>query len=349
MVKYNHGEKRKRSWVKILLVTAITLIVLAGLTIFVGWKYVTGNLEAANPKGSSQEITIEKGLSVGQIGTQLEHAGLIRKAWAFQRYVQIRGGEQYMQAGTYTLSPSQSTPAIVEQLTHGKVATKLVTILPGQRLDQVRTSLINQGFSEADVDAALEPAQYENLAVMADKPKGASLEGYLYPDSFQRTSSTTPKDIIQQSIGLMGRQLTAERKAKFQQQGLTTYQAIILASIVEKEVVTQTDRAQAAQVFIKRIRLGVSLGSDITAFYGSELAGRGQDVTYDSPYNTRIHTGFPPTPVSNVSAVSLDAVANPASTDWLFFVAGDDGVTHFSRTVEEHNALVKQYCQKLCQ
>lgn len=349
MAKYNHGEKRKRSWVKILLLTFITLIVLAGLTLFAGWRYVTSNLEPVNPKGSSQEVTIEKGLSVGQIGTQLEKAGLIRKAWAFQRYVQIRGGAAYMQAGTYTLSPSQSTPAIVEQLTHGKVATKLVTILPGQRLDQIRTSLINQGFSEADVDAALEPTQYENLAVLADKPKGASLEGYLYPDSFDRTSSTKAKDIVEQSIGLMSRQLTTERKAKFAQQGLTTYQAIILASIVEKEVVTQADRAQAAQVFIKRIHLGVSLGSDITAFYGSELAGLGQDVTYDSPYNTRIHTGFPPTPVSNVSAVSLDAVANPASTDWLFFVAGDDGVTHFSRTVEEHNVLVKQYCQKLCQ
>jgi len=349
MAKYTKGEKSKRSWVKTLVLAIVVLIALAALTAFAGWQYVLTNLKPVDPKGISQEITIDKGLSVGQIGTQLERAGLIRKAWAFQRYVQVRGGAGYMQAGSYTLSPSQSTPSIVEQLTHGKVATKLVTILPGQRLDQIRTSLINQGFSEADVDAALEPTQYENLAVMADKPKGASLEGYLYPDSFERTNSTTAKEIIEQSIGLMGRQLTAERKAKFAQQGLTTYQAIILASVIEKEVVTQSDRQQAAQVFIKRIQLGISLGSDITVFYGSELAGRGQDINFDSPYNTRIHTGFPPTPVSNVSSVSLDAVANPASTDWLFFVAGDDGVTHFSRTVEEHNALVKQYCQKLCQ
>lgn len=349
MTKYDQGKVRKRSWAKILILSVLTLVVVAALTAFAGWRYVMSNLEPLDPKGTSQEITIEKGLSVGEIGAQLEKAGLIRKAWAFQRYIQLKGGEGYIQAGTYTLSPSQSIPAVVEQLTHGKVATRLVTILPGQRLDQIRTSLINQGFSEVAVDAALEPAQYENLAVLADKPKGASLEGYLYPESFERTSSTTAKDIVEQSINMMGRQLTATRKAKFEQQGLTTYQAIILASIVEKEVVTQSDRAQAAQVFIKRIHLGISLGSDITAFYGSELAGQGQDVTYDSAYNTRLHSGFPPTPVSNVSAVSLDAVANPASTDWLFFVAGDDGVTHFSRTVEEHNALVKQYCQKLCQ
>lgn len=349
MMKYTQGEKRKRSWIGKLLMAVVILIVLALIVLFAGWRYVTSNLVPVDSKGAAREITIKQGSSVAQIGTQLEKAALIRKAWAFRYYVQIRGGASYLQAGTYTLSPSQSTPAIVEQLTHGKVATQLVTILPGQRLDQVRTSLINQGFSEASVDAALEPTQYEKLAVLADKPKGASLEGYLYPDSFQRTSSTTAKDIVEQSINLMGRQLTTVRKEKFAQQGLTTYQAIILASIVEKEVVTQSDRAQAAQVFIKRTQLGVSLGSDITAFYGSELAGLGQDVTYDSSYNTRIHSGFPPTPVSNVSAVSLDAVANPASTDWLFFVAGDDGVTHFSRTVEEHNALVQQYCQKLCQ
>lgn len=343
------AEKHSRSWFGVALISLAIVAVGIALGGFVGWRYVASNLAAVDPKGSSREITIEQGLSVGQIGEQLEAAGLIRQGWAFQRYVQFRGGAEYLQAGTYTLSSSQSTPAIVEQLTHGKVATKLVTILPGQRLDQVRTSLINQGFSEASVDAALEPSQYENIAVLADKPKGASLEGYLYPESFQRTNTTTAQDIIEQSIRLMGRQLTAERKKGFEQQGLTTYQAIILASIVEKEVVTQADRNQAAQVFIKRTALGVSLGSDITAFYGSELAGRGQDVTYDTPYNTRIHTGFPPTPVSNVSTSSLDAVANPANTDWLFFVAGDDGVTHFSRTVEEHNALVKQYCHKLCQ
>lgn len=349
MAQYTHGEKRKRSWLGRVLIALVIVAALGALALFIGWRFVTSNLVPVDPKGSAQEITIEQGLSVGQIGEQLEKAGLIRKAWAFQRYVQFRGGASYLQAGTYTLSPSQSTPAIVEQLTHGKVATQLVTILPGQRLDQVRTSLVNQGFSEASVDAALEPTQYESLAVLADKPKGASLEGYLYPESFERTNTTTAKDIIEQSIVLMGRQLTTERKQKFEQQGLTTYQALILASIVEKEVVTQTDRAQVAQVFIKRIQSGISLGSDITAFYGSELAGAGQDVTYDTPYNTRIHTGFPPTPVSNVSTVSLDAVASPASTDWLFFVAGDDGVTHFSRTVEEHNALVKQYCHVLCQ
>ncbi len=349
MARYRQGEKKKRSWVGALLLTLLVLVVLAGLALFVGWRYAISNLSPANPSGSAQEVTIKQGLSVGQIGQQLEKEDLVRKAWAFRLYVQLRGGANYLQAGTYTLSPSQSTQSIVEQLTHGKVATRLVTILPGERLNQVRASLINQGFSEADVDAALEPTQYEGLAVLADKPKGASLEGYLYPDSFQRTATSTAKDIVEQSIAGMGRMLTPARKAGFERQGLATYEALILASIVEKEVVTAADRAQAAQVFIKRTKLDMQLGSDVTAFYGSELAGVGQDVTYDTPYNTRLHAGLPPTPISNISAVSLDAVANPSATDWLFFVAGDDGTTYFSRTLQEHETLVKRYCIKLCQ
>lgn len=342
-------KKQSARWIRVLVVSLISLIFLAAVGAFAGWRYAMLKLEPVSASASSQEVKIAEGASVSQIGEQLEKQGIIQKAWAFRLYVQLKGAAGYLQAGTYSLSPSQSVQAVVEQLTHGKVATRLVTILPGQRLDQIKSSLINQGFAESDVTAALEPTQYENLAILADKPKGASLEGYLYPESFERTTNTTAKQIVEQSLAAMGSVLTASRVQGFQKQGLTTYQAIIIASIVEKEVVTTSDRNQAAQVFIKRLNSGISLGSDVTAFYGSELAGMGQDVTYDTPYNTRIHTGLPPTPISNVSAVSLDAVANPAQTDWLFFVAGDDGVTHFSRTAAEHEALVQKYCHVLCQ
>ncbi len=86
----------------------------------------------------------------------------------------------------------------------------------------------------------------------------------------------------------------------------------------------------------------------MTAFYGALHDGLAPSLTYDSPYNTRLHTGLPPGPISNVSESSLQAVAHPAATDWLYFVAGDDGVTHFAKTLDEHNANVSQYCHKLC-
>lgn len=346
---YYQGKTPRRSHTRRIITGGIIFVVLAVAAAGVAVQLFQSALRPVSSDQFTHEVTIASGSSVQTIGSMLEKQGLIRRSWAFQRYVQLKKASAYLEAGTYEFSPSQSTQEIVSELTHGKVATKLVTILPGQRLDQIKRSLINQGFTEEEVAAAMDPAQYRSLAIMADVPAGASLEGYLYPDSYQRTNSTTATDIVSASLTEMSRHLTPDIQQGMKAQGLTTYQGVILASIVEKEAVTQSDRQQAAQVFIKRLGAGISFGSDVTAFYGSELAGMGQDVTYDTPYNTRIHTGFPPTPISNVSAVSLDAVAHPATTDWLFFVAGDDGVTHFSRTEAEHNALVKQYCKILCQ
>jgi UPF0755 protein len=103
-----------------------------------------------------------------------------------------------------------------------------------------------------------------------------------------------------------------------------------------------------AQVFLTRLHQGMSLGSDVTAFYGSIAAGKSPSLHYDSPYNTLLHTGLPVGPISTVSESSLKAVANPAQTNWLYFVAGDDGMTHFSNTLQQHQDNIAQYCHKLC-
>ena len=324
------------------------LIVLLLLAVGVTWRFYTENLKPVSKNAQTKTIVIESGATPASIASLLHDEGIIRNAWTFERYVQSKNVSGDLQAGTYNLSPSQSVSDIVAQLTHGKVTTELVTVLPGQRLDQIRQTLINDGFKESDVDDALQASLYENNAALVDKPTGNSLEGYLYPESFLRTADTNPRVIVQESIAEMQKHLTPDLRAAFAKQGLSTYQAIILASIVEQEVSNQSDRTQAAQVFLKRMQTGMVLGSDVTAMYGSRLAGRGTSLIYDSPYNTLIHDGLPPTPISNVSDSSLQAVAHPANTDWLFFVAGDDGTTHFSHTVEEHEALTKQYCHKLC-
>lgn len=347
-MKYQITKHPRRSWLRrVSLLCGVVLFVL--LVAVVGiWRFYNENLKPVSQNSAAQTITIKAGTSPAGIAGVLHDKGIIRNAWTFERYVQSKNVSEYLQAGTYSLSPSQSVQDIVAQLTHGKVSTKLVTILPGQRLDQIKQTLINDGFKPADVEAALQPTAYENNAALVDKPIGNSLEGYLYPDSFQRVSDTSASTIIQESIAEMQTHLTPGIRAAFAAEGLSTYQGIILASIVEQEVSKPTDRAQAAQVFLKRLGMGMMLGSDVTAMYGSRLAGQGTSLTYDSAYNTLIHTGLPPTPISNVSDSSLQAVAHPASTNWLYFVAGDDGTTHFSNTLQEHQALTQQYCHKLC-
>jgi UPF0755 protein len=117
---------------------------------------------------------------------------------------------------------------------------------------------------------------------------------------------------------------------------------------VIQEVNKPSDQAQAAQVFLYRLKHNSGLGSDVTTRYGAILAGRPPSLTYDSPYNTHIHQGLPPTPISTVSLSSLGAAAHPAGTNWQFFVTGDNGTTYFSTNLQDHQALTAKYCHKLC-
>lgn len=348
-MKFNAGTRKTRRIPRRIWILIVIILALVGGGIVATRLVYRQQLGPVSGDQRSQIFTVASGASDKQIAKNLESQKLIRSAWAMELYIHSQKLTGKLQAGTYAFSPSQGTASIAMTLTKGKVTTKLVTILPGRRIDQVRADLINDGFTPAAVDAALKPAQYVNLPALAYKPASVStLEGLLWPDSFQKDDNTTPEQIIQESLIAMGNNLTPQVQASFVKQNLTTYQGVILASIVEQEVSNTKDRAQAAQVFLKRLTTGMMLGSDVTANYGAIAAGRRASLTYDSPYNTLQNVGLPPSPISSVSASSLKAVGNPASTDWLFFVAGDDGITYFSKTLAEHEALSAKHCFKLC-
>ena len=145
---------------------------------------------------NNQLVTIPLGSSVKEVGIILEKAGVIRAGWAFEWYVRNNDLRDDIQAGTYYLRPNQGIEEITNIITQGKVATDLVTILPGQRIDQINKALQNYGFNEDVVSKALNPSMYKNHPALVDKPEDASLEGYIYPESFQRTSQTKAEDII---------------------------------------------------------------------------------------------------------------------------------------------------------
>ncbi|MDB5169054.1 MAG: Endolytic transglycosylase MltG [Candidatus Saccharibacteria bacterium] len=342
--------KRKKAAIprRIILLIIVLLVLVFGGMVVVRRAY-SDKLRPVSTNQTTQIFEIPSGSSVKTIAASLESKHLIRSAWALELYVHSKELGGKFQAGSYALSPSQGTKSIIAVLTKGKVATRLVTILPGRRIDQVRADLINDGFTPADVDSALDPAQYADLPVISYKPLSVTtLEGLLWPDSYQKDASTSAAVIIRESLVAMGEHLTPDIQQAFANQNLSTYQGLIVTSIVTQEVNKPADQAQAAQVFLLRLKQGIMLGSDVTAFYGSETAGKGQSVTYDTTYNTRIHTGLPPTPISTITASALTATAHPATTDWLFFVAGDDGTTYFSHTQAEHDALTQKYCHKLC-
>lgn len=345
------GKSRRQSgWMKAGVIVAIVAVIVVIGSVYGARRYYHQSLKPVSANQTAVTVTIPTGSSVADVSKILSDKKLIRNEWAFKQYIRNNDLQDKILAGTYAIAPSQSVQDIVDIITKGKITSKLVTIKPGQRIDQLKQSLINNNdqFTSEAVDSAFDPANHVGHPALVDKPTGASLEGYLYPESFQKTAETTPMQIVTASLDEMQKRLTPEIRKAFSNQGLNTHDAVILASMVEREVDSVEDRRQVAQVFLKRLSINKRLESDATASYGAILDGEEPSLTYESPYNTYYNDGLPAGPISNVSESSLSAVANPANTDWLFFVSGDDGTTYFSKTLEEHEALTAQHCKKLC-
>ncbi len=341
-------KTRKRRWLRMAVIAVAIVLVLGICGVFGVRKYYNENLKPVSSSQALVEVTIPSGATLSEISTLLKEKGLIRNKRIFESYVRNNGAGQDIKAGTYELSPAYTVQEIVSIITSGKIASSLITILPGMRLDQIKKLFLNSGYTEAEVAEAFNPELYKDHPALVDKPASASLEGYLYPESFQHTSETKASDIIRQSLDEMSKRLTPEVRSGLAAKNLSVYQGLTLASIVDQEVGNVPDKATVAQVFMRRIREGRPLQSDVTAFYGAIINGQTPSVNYQSAYNTYFITGLPPTPISNVTEADLKAVVNPSPTNYLYFVAGDDGKTYFSNTLEEHEALTKQYCRKLC-
>lgn len=349
-----YNSKQKKRSKKFI---ALSIVVAVSIVLFVSaWKIRStyyANLTPLKSTDSVVIVTIAPGSSVAEVGMLLQQKEVIKSATAFEWYIRSKNIRDKLQAGSYSFSPSQSVQDIVDVIINGKIATNLFTILPSQRIDQLQDQFIKEfsktGFTAEQVAAAFDASLYSGSAALTDKPKLASLEGYIFPESFQKTADTTPQDIIKASLDEMAVALSQDVRAGIAKQGLTLHEGVIMASIIEKEVSNEADKKKVAQVFLKRYKQGMMLGSDVTAYYGADIAGLTRSVFTDTPYNTRLHKGLPPGPISNVTASSLAAVADPATTDYLYFVAGDDGITYFSNTLKEHEALTAAHCKKLCE
>ncbi len=341
---YQFGKKRS-SRVAIWLLAFVAVITIGAVGAF--HHSYTNNLRPVSSSQQTVFFTVSFGDTKHQIAMNLKNAGLIRNTRAFEIYV--RGSEfQNLQAGTYTLSPSMSAQKIVKKIATGDVTKNLITILPGKRLDQIKKVFTDNGYSASDVDQAFNPATYAGHPALASLPASASLEGYLYPDSFQKEIGTPATKIIRESLDEMQKKLTSDVIAGFSAQGLDTYKGITLASIVAQESSVPADQAVIAQVFLLRLKQGMALGSDPTAAYASAIAGQPLSFKIDSPYNTRVSVGLPPGPIGNVTQNSLQAVAHPSNTSYLYFLSGDDDKLYPSYTEQQHETMIEQHCQKKC-
>ncbi|MCL2037839.1 endolytic transglycosylase MltG [Candidatus Saccharibacteria bacterium] len=337
--------ERLRHRVRNAFLIAIAVILLAVGSTAIWWQT---SIQPVNTDDTSErQFEVAAGASTDQIATGLQKAKFIRNALAFKIYVRLHG--TVIQAGSHMLSPSDSLSEVAEKLTQAVTAEIDVQIPPGQTLGQLRDVFKKYGYTDAQIDVALS-RPYDN-DILNDKPADASLEGYIFPDTYRIYADDKLDVVIEKALNQLSK-VAAENdlRAKYAARGFTFYEGLTLASIIEKEVVSDSDRRNVAQVFLNRLAIGMPLGADATFKYAYK---RGL-CDYDSPslcasiYNTRIYGGLPPGPISNAVLSALNAVANPEPNDYFFYVSGDDGRTHFSRTEEQHNAAVAEYCTEAC-
>lgn len=341
------GQIKRRKLNRLIIVISALLLILIGILVIVVWYEWAIRPLDANDKNHVR-VTIESGEPPAQIAKELKEAKLIRSLYAFQVYTRVSGQEDKLQAGTYAFAPNQSVEEIVKNMTSGKTDEFSITILPGQTLKDIKTMLLGHGYTGDEVDEAL-TAPYTNNLVLS-RPSGASLEGFFYPDTYNVLSDETLPTIFERIFNHYSDVLAEnDIAAGFAAHGLNVYQGITLASIVQREVPGATDQTRVAGVFYNRLDADMTLGSDVTFIYAASLLNVEPTPSLDSPYNTRINKGLPPTPISNPELSALKAVANPATSNYLFFLSGDDDVTYFATTDAEHQQNIEQHCKIKCQ
>ncbi|HVQ44244.1 MAG TPA: endolytic transglycosylase MltG [Candidatus Saccharimonadia bacterium] len=317
-------------------VAVVGMILTCGL--YLGYRLQLRPVAATGP---AKEFAVAAGDNAPRIAQHLLDAGLIRDRTAFVTYVNFHGLRPRLKVGRYLLAPTQSADQIADTLASGHTLTKRLTVPEGYRLTQIETAAAAVGISQADFKAALSAPHAQSF--LTGKPASVDLEGYLFPDSYQIDSTTTATTLVNDMLDTFGKRVGPEYVQTFTAEGLTLHQGLTLASMVEREVNIPADRPIVAQIFLKRLRLGQTLGSDVTAHYAAELLGVPFSVDIDSHYNTRRYPGLPPGPICSPGLSALDAAAHPAATDYLFFLSGKDGKTYFAKTLAEHNQNIAKH------
>lgn len=313
----------------------IFLFVLGGL-LTVGWLWWQDAISSVDASNTApQEFVIKQGEGVRGIAARLSQQNLIRSSTGFYILVKLKGTEKQIQAGDFRLNRSMDALAVAKELTHGSFDV-WVTTLEGWRSEEIATKLTKE----------LDIPQSEFLTY--------SHEGYMFPDTYLIERNATAQAIAKLYLDTFDQKVSALRSdAKLT--GLPFDEAVTLASIVEREGRTDEDRPVIAGILLKRLKANWPLQADATLQYilGYQPAEKSwwkkvitdADKKIVSPYNTYLHTGLPPGPISNPGLASLTAVIHPKETDYWFYLHDTAGQAHFAKTIEEHNKNIETYLE----
>ena len=300
-------------------------------------------LQPADPDASPVRFDVPAGSTLRGVAEELEAAGVIRSAFAMRGLARYQGSAGRLHAGEYELSPAWSVRRVLEQMVEGRVVTYPVTLPEGIAATEIAARLEQAGLVSAEEFLAV--ARDPDVAA-AFGVEGKTLEGYLFPDTYQIPRGLTPRQIAKILVDEFHRNWR-ELEAGARARGLSMREVVTLASIVEKETGVAHERPLVASVFHNRLDRGMRLESDPTTIYGiPDFDGNLRRVHLEdesNPWNTYRISGLPPTPIASPGAASLRAVLEPATSDYLFFVSQNDGSHVFARSYREHVNNVNRY------
>ena len=323
----------------------IFVILLASITMTLWYFWQNMQTELNTPLNLESEIifTIEPGMSLNQVADDLKQHKLISQSHYLLLEAKLQGIEGKIKAGKYSISPGTTPLQLLNQFVSGEVVNYTITIVEGWNFRQMLEAIANHPDLEhtlKDMDSA------DIMGVLQIQTD--FLEGQFFPDTYKFPAGTSDVDILQRSHVRLNKILQEEWEQRSENLPYQSPQeALIMASIIEKETGLASERSEIAGVFVRRLQKNMLLQTDPTVIYamGENFNGNIQrkDLKIDSPYNTYVTPGLPPTPIALVGREAIHAALHPAEGKTLYFVARGDGSHHFSETLEEHNRAVAKY------
>ena len=322
----------------------LTLILLAAWAAGVFYLQYQKALNAPLVAEGDGIITVKRGDTLASLNRELVQRGVIHSDWVLPVYARLNPQAANIKAGDYRIDASASLPSLMNDITNGKVVVYNITVVEGKTFKDLRASLVQTAGIEHTLNDKTD-AQIATLLGIDGSP-----EGWFMPETYQFHRGSNDLELLKRMYGEMQR--TLEQEWPNRAEGLplaNPYQALILASIIEKETGVASERPQIAGVFVRRLQKDMLLQTDPSVIYGA--ADYHGDLTRkhlqtDTPYNTYINKGLPPTPIALPGKASIQAALHPADGDSLYFVADGKGGHTFSATYEEHQQAVARYLKQ---
>ncbi len=356
--------KKKSNFPKIILFVLIIVIILVGISILITNWYNSSIYDPANSNTSYVEFEVKEGNTLLNILDQLQTQGLVKDENAARIYLRLQNVSPIIKVGKYTIASNVNFPELIDILDQGVYKPSLqITIKEGLRSDEIANVLNNQ-FSKVP-EAKFSESEFLNIVNNPDnttfnsdistflddfKPKGNSLEGLIFPDTYSFNTDTDAKSVVETLVSNFKKKLddnNINQSTLSKQTGLNSlYEVIVLASIIEKEATLGDNYALISGVFHNRLNQNYPLQSDATIVYITRKQDDTvliSDTKIDSPYNTYLHAGLPPTPINSPGITSIKAAISPEQTDYFYFLRDKNNITHYSVTYEEHQSNISKY------